>query len=130
MISYANACAAVGYDPHAERPAPEYQYYAYKAGQAVAFKDRDQAMKYSRNVERVAVNQNEIDAFRDNQRKLEQQAAKHWYDELRSDFQDLSDKQFALVYARAYEECHSSGYDDIADEVDTLVDLCRAFANA
>lgn len=130
MISYENACAAVGYNPHAERPVPEYQYYGYKAGQAVAFKDRDAAMKYSRNVERVAVNQDEIDAFRDNQRKLEQQAAKHWYDELRSDFQDLSDKQFALVYARAYEERHSSGYDDIADEVDTLVDLCRAFANA
>lgn len=130
MISYANACAAVGYDPRAERPAPEYQFYAYKAGKAVAFPDFDLAMKYSRNVERVAVNQNEIDAFQDNQRKREQQAAKYWYDELRSDFQDLSDKQFALVYARAYEECHSSGYDDIAAEVDTLVDLCRAFANA
>lgn len=130
MISYANACAAVGYNPHAERPVPEYQYYSYKAGKAVAFTHRDAAMEFSKNIERVIVNQNEIAAFWDNQRKLEQQAAKLWYDELRSDFQDLSDKQFALVYARAYEECHSSGYDDIADEVDTLVDLCRAFANA
>lgn len=127
MISYANACAAVGYDPRAERPAPEYQYYAYKAGKAVAFPDFDLAMKYSRNVERVAINQNEIDGFRDNQRKLEQQAAKYWYDELRAEYAHFSKRQFELVYAKAYEDGHSAGYDDVASTFDDLAYLCSEF---
>ena len=126
MISYANACAQVGYSPNATRPAAQYLYYAYKAGQAVAFKDRDQALEFSKNVERVAANNDET-TFRATQRELEKKAAKLWYDELRAEYAHFSKRQFELVYAKAYEDGHSAGYDDIASTFDDLAYLCSEF---
>ena len=126
MISYADACDQVGYNPNATRPVTQYLYYAYKAGQAVAFKDRDQALEFSKNVERVAANNDET-TFRATQRELEKKAAKLWYDELRAEYAHFSKRQFELVYAKAYEDGHSAGYDDIASTFDDLAYLCSEF---
>ena len=127
MISYANACAQVGYSPNATRPAAQYLYYAYKAGQAVAFKDRDRALEYSKNVERVVGNSVEIETFRATQRELEKKAAELWYNDLRAEYAHFSKRQFELVYAKAYEDGHSAGYDDIASTFDDLAYLCSEF---
>lgn len=127
MISYANACAQVGYNPNATRPTPQYLYYAYKDGQAVVFYERERALEYSRNVERAVVNADEIATFRATQREVERKAAELWYNELRAEYAHFSKRQFELVYAKAYEEGHSAGYDEVASTFDDLAYLCSEF---
>lgn len=128
MISYVEACRQVEYDPTTKPPANITKYFAYKVGEAREFETLKDALVFSKIVEDVVVNQDEIKAFWDRRRWLEGAAAKVWFDALREEYSDINGSQFNLIYDEAYERGHSDGYDRVAELFCNLHALCVAFA--
>lgn len=128
MLSYAEACSQVEYDPTAKPPAKITKYFAYKAGKVRVFETKKDALAFSKNIEEVVANQDEIKAFWDRQRWLEGAAFKVWYDALREEYSDINGSQFNLIYDEVYERGHSDGYDRVAELFCNLHALCVAFA--
>lgn len=130
MIAFQDACKQVGYDRTAEWPKPIYKYFAYKSGKAHEFTTRQEALAFSKNVESVLANQDEIDAFCNRQREGERVAADLWMKELRADYPELTDKQFNMIYDKAYEDGHSAGYDEVSLHFQDLYYFCMNFVKA
>ena len=130
MITFQNACEQVGYDRTAPRPEPIYKYFAYKAGVAKQFDTRKEAVAFSNIVERVIVNQSERDSFGKKQADGEAAAAELWMKELCDDYPELTDKQFGIIYDKAYEDGHSAGYDEVGLHFQDLYYFCMNFHKA
>ena len=130
MIQFEYACKQVGYDRTAEWPEPIFKYFAYKAGVAKQFDTRKEAEAFSNNVERVVVNQSERDSFGKKQADGEAAAAELWMKELRADYPELTDKQFGVIYGKAYEDGHSVGYDEVGLHFQDLYYFCMNFHKA
>ena len=128
MLSYDEARRQVEYDPTAKPPAEITKVFAYKVGKVRVFETLQDALAFSRNVEEVVANQDEIKAFWDRQRGLEGAAVKVWFDALREEYRDINGSQFNLIYDEAFERGHSDGYDRVAELFCNLHALCVAFA--
>jgi hypothetical protein len=130
MISFSEACEQVGYNPTNPPPAHILKYFAYKAGEVREFEVMKDALAFSKTVEKVVANQEEINAFWDRQCDLERAAAKIWHEALREEYIDINGSQFNLIYDDAYDRGHSEGYDRVAAVFCNLHALCVAFADA
>ena len=130
MIKFEDACQRVGYDRSAERPQTVYKYYTYKDGKAHEFATRQEAHAFSNLVEHAVANKDEIQAFQDKQTKAETTAAELWLKELRDDYPELTDKQFGIIYDKAYEDGHSAGYDEVGLHFQDLYYFCMNFVKA
>ena len=130
MIQFEHACNRVGYDRAAEWPKSIFKYFAYKSGKAFEFKTMKEALAFSKNVEKVMANQDEINMFRNRQREGEAAAAELWLKELRDDYPELTDKQFGVIYGKAYEDGHSAGYDEVGLHFQDLYYFCMNFVKA
>ena len=130
MIKFEDACKQVGYDRSVKRPQNVYKYYAYKDGKAYEFATRQEAHAFSDLVERTVANKDEIQAFQDKQTKGETAAAELWLKELRDDYPELTDKQFGIIYDKAYEDGHSAGYDEVGLHFQDLYYFCMNFVKA
>lgn len=130
MIKFEDACKQVGYDRTADRPQTVYKYYAYKDGKAREFDTRQEAQAFSNLVEYTVANKDEIHAFQDKQTEGEIAAAELWLKELRDDYPELTDKQFGIIYDKAYEDGHSTGYDEVGLHLQDLYYFCMNFVKA
>ena len=130
MIKFEDACKQVGYDRNAQRPETAYKYYAYKDGIVHEFATRLGAHAFSNLVEHVVSNKDEIQAFQDKQTEAEIAAAELWLKELRADYSELTDKQFGIIYHKAYEDGHSAGYDEVGLHFQDLYYFCMKFVKA
>ena len=139
MIKFEDACKQVGYDRTAEWPKPIFKYFAYKSGKAHEFETMKEALAFSKNVEKAMANQDEIDVFRNRQREGEHTAVDLWMKELRDDYPELTDKQFGIIYDKAYEDGysveydeddHSAGYDEVGLHFQDLYYFCMKFVKA
>lgn len=130
MIAFQNACEQVGYDRTAEWPEPIFKYFAYKSGVAKEFDTRKEAVAFSNIVESVLVNQIERDSFGKKQADGEVAAVELWLKELRADYPELTDKQFGIIYDKAYEDGHPAGYDEVGLHFQDLYYFCMNFAKA
>ena len=130
MIKFEDACQQVGYDHAAEWPKPIFKYFAYKSGKAHEFKTMKEAHAFSDLVEHTVANKDEIQAFQDKQTKGETAAAELWLKELRDDYPELTDKQFGIIYDKAYEDGHSAGYDEVGLHFQDLYYFCMNFHKA
>ena len=117
MITYKEACKQAGYDHSVACPIEsKVTFFAYKAGVSKEFSTREEATKYSKNVESVSTNKKEIKEWWDSRRKLEQAADCVWEEALKADYIDVgcSEDLFDAYYAEAYDRGHSSGHDEVA----------------
>ena len=130
MIRFEDACKQVGYDRTAKWPKPIFKYFAYKSGKAYEFETMKEALEFSKNVEKAMANQDEIDVFRNKQREGELAAAAFWLKELCADYPELTDKQFGVIYGKAYEDGHSAGYDEVGLHFQDLYYFCMNFHKA
>ena len=130
MITFKEACNRVGYDSSVKRPQTVYKYYAYKDGKAHEFTTRQEAQAFSNLVEYTVANKDEIRAFQDKQTEAEIAAAELWLKELRADYPELTDKQFGMIYGKAYEDGHSAGYDEVGLHFVDLYYFCMKFIQA
>lgn len=130
MVKFEDVCKQVGYDHAAEWPKPIFKYFAYKSGKAHEFETMKEALAFSKNVESAMANQDEIDVFRNRQAFRAALAVDLWMKELRADYPELTDKQFGVIYGKAYEDGHSAGYDEVGLHFQDLYYFCMNFAKA
>ena len=114
MKSYIECCEEVGYDRRYNPPEKKFIYYAYKNGTCSTFSTKEQACGFSSLVERKVTNQDEIDAYSKERSEKSQEAFDLWYAGLKEEYSDVSDQLFNAIYSQAYEDGHSSGYDNVA----------------
>jgi len=116
MISFSEACVHANYDrSNYEPPAPKYTYFAYKEGKSQQFLTEQEAKNFSKNIERVTINKDEIDTYHIERREQETKAVRIWQQYLRNEYSYLSDELFDLCYSKAYDEGHSAGYDEVGN---------------
>jgi len=113
MITYSEACEAVGYNRSLTSPSLDYIFYAYKSGNVREFDNEKDARNYSDLVEKHSLNKEEIAAFKEIQRDKEQQANEYFLFKMREEYSDLSEELFNIIYGHAYDEGHGCGYDEI-----------------
>lgn len=130
MITFEDACKQVGYDRTLCTPVPIFKYFAYKDGVVKQFDTRKEALAFSKIIERITVNQSERDSFRKKQADGEAAAAELWMKELRADYPELTDKQFGIIYDKAYEDGHPAGYDEVGLHFQDLYYFCMNFVKA
>jgi hypothetical protein len=130
MITYKEACDAVGYDPEEKCPIENNPvFFAYKNGEAKEFKTREDAIKFSRNLEAVTPTNLEYNNWWAARRALETAANDYCYDALKKEHDDISEELFDICYSQASEQSHSYGCDEVAYTMDNLVEFakqCRA----
>lgn len=121
MRSFDEICKEVGYNHRKSNPPePIITYFAYKSGEAKEFATKILALGFSKNVEEVVVNKTEIRAYWDRQRDLEAKASELWYAELQNEYSELPVAAFNIIYQKAYDDGHASGYDEVASHFESL----------
>jgi hypothetical protein len=111
-----------------ECPAPVYLWHAYKQGKLVgtALTQAQCWNFYNTHVtERVCINQDAIDHWLKQKRDHQQLVTGIWYNALREEYSDLSPELFALCYDKAYDQGHSSGYDEVAAYMQDTVEFAK-----
>lgn len=91
-----------------------------KKGEVQEFCNESDAKSFSNLVERVTVNQQEIDNWKQTRRELESKAFDIWHTHLRREYDYLSDAVFDLCYNKAYDDGHSAGYDEVSVEMSDI----------
>lgn len=125
MRRFDEICKDVGYDRRATGPDVAERWAAYKNGEVKFFGTAKEAQAHSTMVEEldlVAARRK----FRDSQRDLERVAVEYFKRELRDEYPEFTEDQYALIYAKAYEDGHSNGYDDVACVMSDLADFANA----
>ena len=128
MITFEQACVTVGYDRNAPAPKAQFKYLAYKKGEIREFKDMNSALDFSRFAEKVIINEGDVNGFREKQRELADRAMQYWKNELREEYRGLTDKQFDMLYERAYD--NDSHCDSIVEEMERLYSFVSNFNSA
>jgi hypothetical protein len=76
-------------------------------------------------VEKMCINEEEVKNFWEEYRKEEAIGFNNWYADLRKEYSEVSDEIFELCYSKAYDEGHSSGYDEVANIIDDEVEFAK-----
>jgi hypothetical protein len=135
MKSFKEYQDQVGLKPYSEIesdvPEVKYVYFAYKLGVTSKHDSMAEARKVSSNTEKVADEKSKSahEEFWAARRALEAQAVAAWYDDLRSEYHELNDKQFQHIHAEAYDDAHSGGYDDVASKFEDLAEFIEKFVS-
>ena len=104
----------------------EFKYVALLAdGTTKDFAKHEDAKKVSKLIQAVVTNEAEYIEYWENSRILENKTFALWYDGLRKDYDHLNDGLFGACYNKAYEDGHSSGYDEVANEMISVVDFAE-----
>ena len=108
--------AQVGYHDFAATQAPsKHIIYGYRAGELV-FTGYAKAAAYAAGALVVETAENpEYTQYRRTQRKLKSTAHELWLADLYAEDSDLPNSVLTLVFARVWDNEHSSGYDAVAD---------------
>ena len=133
MITWEQACIQANYSIGEKCPYEKvYNWFAYKGGVVKCFDNSEDALLYSLKFEKVLDEEASLD-FTDwwaTRRESEQEAKDIWYAALRKEYSELNNMTFKHCYDRAYEDGHSSGWDEIAsymrDYVEFTHDILRA----
>lgn len=125
MITWADACEQVGYDPEATGPKIEYKYYAYKSGKVTEFTNEAEAHAFSGMVEseQIPLTAEAEKEWLDQNEQLEIAAVDNWYAALEIEYAHLPASVFRLCYDQAYQEAHPYGYDEITKNMAGIVDF-------
>lgn len=132
MKSFNEICAEVGYNPNATCPIVSQEvWFAYKNGEVKQFSTREEAVKFSKNVEKSITNLKEINEWKEAKRELRLKTVDVWLTLLKLEYNDLPSKIFDLCYSRARDR--SSGFDEIAfymqDEVEFVEQVIEILKN-
>jgi hypothetical protein len=135
MKSYKEYEAELG--PAPVVPEKKYKYFGYKEGIPREFSTMDEARTYSKINEMVVVNKEERTEAMANLSVWAKKVETEWKDDLWKEFTKecwkLSDgvnsvnriRIFETIFAKAWDNRHSEGYDAVVDEFDELVDFAK-----
>jgi hypothetical protein len=132
MITLNEACDQVGYVGSAKCPIePKSSWFAYKGGKSVECASKNEALNYSKNIEQVVLNKDEILLWKKEQSRKWNEAISVWKDALFRDHKGVvSDEILQLCYNRAYDSCHSEGFDLVATKLEDEIEYALQIINA
>jgi flagellar biosynthesis/type III secretory pathway protein FliH len=125
MRRFDEVCREVGYDRRSSGPEVAERWDAYKNGEVKFFETEKDARNFSSMVEELNL-ASARKKFRDQQAALERIAVEMFKQELRAEYSEFTDDQYAIIYAKAYEDGHSNGYDEVAYAMSELADFANA----
>lgn len=126
MRKYDEICASIGYDRRAKAPELTYCWIGYDQGNVIKCKSQFEASKYTLNERVVDPESKEAhDKFFMNIREKEAIASDMFHNELRQEYQNLSDNIFNFCFSEAYNRGHSAGYDEIANMMIDVVNFAE-----
>ena len=125
MKPYKEYLQAENVRDYSTRPTHEYIWIAYKNGGVVYSSNisKQDAEKHGNTtiVEMILANKADIDAWDEVRQQTECRAETKWYEDLREEYSFLNSTVFNLCYAEAYDNGHSSGYDEVASYMIDIV---------
>jgi hypothetical protein len=109
-------------------PVAQVGYYVYKGGKLEdtitdKLEAKTLASKLNGVVEQYVSNQKEIDDWKANRNEALNELSERFHKELRKEYDYLSDEVYQLIYNKAYEDSHSSGLDEVANEMIDLSEI-------
>jgi flagellar biosynthesis/type III secretory pathway protein FliH len=110
-ISYSKILAEAG--PTPEHPQKTFAFRAYKDGVCQEFSNRPDADRFSKLVEKYQTNVEYYNSAMTEYNVFHKQVLNKWSNQVREYFDELSDAQYAVLYAKAYDDGHSAGYDEV-----------------
>ncbi len=127
MITWKEACKQAGYDAAALGPMVRHKYFAYKGGIGTEFDNANDAYTFSQMVEPVPIplSVEERKAWLDKSQQLELASVNVWVAALELEYPQLTKAVFQLCYEQAYQEAHAYGYDEIANNMNGIVDFAE-----
>jgi hypothetical protein len=103
----------------------KYRYFGYKNGESKVFDTKEEAVKFSDNIEKFLSNKEEMDAYSKAIKDFSTNVYNAWLSDLREEHSELTDKQFQLcydeAYDRAYDRGHSYGHDEVVSYMTDVV---------
>lgn len=126
MKKFSEYLKDAGYVVGSPEPTAIYGYFAYKNGKCTQHSTKEDALSVSKNIECVCINQDEINKFRDEQKKKHQLAFDVWYAELVYEYDYLPKGVFEVCYNNSYEDNHSYGYDEVANGMMSTVEFAES----
>lgn len=125
----AEAAQQTNFDIRSTKPEPDVVWYAYKQGVYLGFSEVSHSHAVeefdTKVIEKIVVNQEEIDAWTAQWEQTQSLAFKLWYQSLLDDYHDLPMDVLELCYQRAYGQGHSCGYDEVAMYMDEYVEFAE-----
>lgn len=97
-------------------PKPIYKWVGYLRGEVKTFDGdnaEEQARAFSKNVEKIIINKEEIDGYKNRRWEKESRAIESFLKDMREEFDHLTDKQFAICYSFAFDRGHSGGFNEV-----------------
>lgn len=130
MKTWKQYCKEVGYNPCESNPPEKItKYCAYKNGAVFHVKTLEEARGISKNYEKIVCNQDEFDAYWNEQSALEHRARTIWYNALLEEYSYLPRSIVEKCYSYAYNEGHSSDYDEVASCMLDYIELAEFVIN-
>ena len=110
-----------------QKPEEIVKFYAYKNGESKLFDSRENAKEFSNNIEKVIINQDEIDLCKNKQKEFSIFVDKLFHEKLREEHSDLPDNIYnhCLGFAR---DRSDSDY-ELIGELDDITDYTRSLLN-
>lgn len=100
-------------------PVAKISWFGYKDGKVFGpFAKRPTQYKL---VEKIVENKKEIEEFKKNEEKIYSNAVKEWKNDLCSMYNYIPKEILYLCYQKAYDEGHSSGFDEIENCMSDIV---------
>jgi len=133
-IKFDDICKSIGYNPRVwDAPAKKLTFFGYANGACIGiFTERQEAVNAMAKVIEENVDTTEYDEYVASRREKEALAQKTWLGLLKADFVGSFDKTltpagieslFELLYDKAWDRGHSSGYDCVRDHLSELMFL-------
>lgn len=107
----------VGYDPEdCNPPEPVYKYNAYLKVDVRTFFGEDaeeKAKEFSYNTEKILLNREEIDSYKNKRQEKYLQAVTLFEEDMRKEFNYLTDEQYDICYEYAYNKVSIGGISEV-----------------
>jgi len=100
-----------------EPPGKMYKYVTLKNGETKEFFEEKDARNYSKIYEKIVTNQDIVDEYWAGQRQIEVLASDRFHTDLRAMYSYIHEDIYTKIYSMAYDDGHSSGYDEVASYV-------------
>ncbi len=116
------------------KPEKIYKYYVYfRGGNILETFDKQEATIAQKDIggvlESVIDNEQLIKDYNSYRSSLIEKLDEKWHKELREEYSHFDDAFYDLVYAKAYEDGHSYGYDEIANYMVNYAEFAENILN-
>lgn len=129
MKPFADYLNEVNYTELIDKMNPIFKYAAYKKGSVEIFDTLAEARRYSPNTERILANEEELKEARSDAKEAWDKAINQFNEDLRNNYNYISEDIYNFVYSKVYDEFHSN-LDEMAEKMEDAIDFAYGIIKA